>query len=227
MVIGGEKILVLAPLYNTGTKKDATGAFQPEALAFAKRHKVPRKHVAWIDNSLSNAAMRRAVLSVIERARSAHGDLLSLALCCHGWKTGIQFGFDRGTVGDLAASIYGAKDVRVVLYACGTAQGDSGGDDVVGGDGGFADLLRDTLCRMGATGCQVDAHTTAGHTTKNPYVRRFQGMGSSTGGAGGFYIVRPSQKTLFSLWNKALKNTPLRYDFPFMTVSDIHAQITE
>ena len=40
MAIDGKRILVLAPKHNTGTKKDATGAFQPEAATFAKRNGV-------------------------------------------------------------------------------------------------------------------------------------------------------------------------------------------
>ena len=67
---------------------------------------------------------------------------------------------------------------RVVLYACSTAKGENTAQDMeaVGGDGGFTDRLRDLLCQAGAVDYQVDAHSTAGHTMKNPYVRRFQGM---------------------------------------------------
>ena len=225
MAIDGKKILVLAPLHNTGAKKDATGAFQPEALAFANRHEVPREQVIWIDNHLSKRAMRAAVLAEIEKAKKENGSLAALACFCHGWKTGIQFGFDRSSVGWLAQALAGARDVRVALYACSTAQGEGDDAAAVGGDGGFADLLRDTLCRAGAVDCQVDAHTTAGHTTKNPFVRRFQGMGSPLGGAGGFLIVSPSQKQLFAKWRRQLASTDLRYDFPFMTVAEIHSAI--
>ena len=43
MAIDGKRILVLAPLRNSGGKKDATGAFQPEAAAFANREGLTRK----------------------------------------------------------------------------------------------------------------------------------------------------------------------------------------
>jgi len=223
MPVNGKKILVLAPLYNTGTKKDATGAFQPEALAFAKQHGVPKAQVVWIDNHLSKPAMRKAVLGAIAKAIAENGPLEAVAIFCHGWMDGIQLGFTRANVGDLAKAIAAVKNVCVVLYACSTAKGDSGSAAGTAGDGGFADLLRDALCQAGAVDCQVDAHTTAGHTTKNPFVRRFQGMGSPYGGAGGFFIVSPSQKQLFAKWRKRLAGTDLRYDFPFMTVAGIHS----
>jgi hypothetical protein len=226
MAIDGKKILVLAPLHNTGAKKDATGAFQPEAAAFAKRHGVPKAQVVWIDNHLTKSAMRKAVLAAIEKTKAANGEISALALCCHGWKDGIQFGFSRANVGELAKAIAAVTDVRVVLYACSTAQGE-GGDDgaATGGDGGFADRLRDALCQEGAVDCQVDAHTVSGHTTWNPKVRRFQGMGSPCGGAGGFFIVSPTQGTLYTKWKTALKNTNLRYDFPFLSVAEIHTSL--
>jgi hypothetical protein len=225
MAIDGKRILVLAPLRNSGQKKDATGAFQPEAAAFAKRHGVPKAQVVWIDNGLAKPAMRKAVLAAIDKAKAAGGGLQALAVFCHGWKTGIQFGFGAGDVDALAAALAGVKDVRVPLYACNTAKG--AGDDAaaVGGDGGFADLLRDALCRAGAVDCQVDAHTTAGHTSKNPFVRRFQGMGSPYGGAGGYFIVTPGQKPLWGRWRTALRDTPLRHDLPFLTVAELHAAL--
>ena len=226
MAIDGNKILVLAPEHNTGSSHDAIGAFRPEAAAFAKRHGVPKAQVVWIDNHLTKPAMRKTVLAEIEKTKVANGGLEALVLCCHGWKDGIQFGFTRANVGDLAKAISAVKDVRVVLYACSTAQGEGGDDDAAtGGDGGFADRLRDALCQEGAVNCQVDAHTTKGHTTWNPKVRRFQGMGSPYGGAGGFFIVSSTQKALYAKWKKAMKTTNLRYDFPFLTVAEIHAAI--
>ena len=225
MVIDGKRILVLAPLRNSGGKKDATGAFQPEAAAFGKRHGVPKAQVVWIDNALGKAAMRKAVLAAIARAKAAAGGLQALAVFCHGWKTGIQLGFGSGDVDALAAALADVKDVRVPLYACNTAQGDGDDAGAVGGDGGFADLLRDALCRAGAVDCQVDAHTTAGHTTKNPFVRRFQGMGSPHGGAGGFFIVTPRQKPLWGRWRAALRDTALRHDLPFRSVAELHAAL--
>ncbi|MDD5307464.1 MAG: hypothetical protein PHU25_09110 [Deltaproteobacteria bacterium] len=228
MEMDGKRILIFAPRRNTGSKKDATGAFQPEAGAFAKRHGIPKRRIVLVDNAMSKPAMRKEVLAGIETAKAdAEGGLCALAFFCHGMGQSIQFGFDTGNVSRLASAIAGRKDVIVVLYACNTAKGITTAEDLAGfgGDGGFADGLRDALCRNGAVDCQVDAHTTAGHTTMNPYVRRFEGMGSTVGGAGGFYILSPTTKPLWKKWRDALRSTNLRYDFPFMSVADIHAAL--
>ena len=207
-------VLCLAPQYNTGKKKDATGAFQPEAKAFAKLHSVDAPIL--IDNSKSKAAMRKAVLAAIE---SAEPD--TLVLFCHGWKTGIQFGFGLSNVKELVAAFPdNMLAPRVILYGCLTADG--GG---VGGDGGFADTLRDAFCANGHEYAQVDAHVTAGHTTRNPFVRRFEGGGIVTGGVGGYYLVTP-KSALWKKWVSELKGE-LRFLFPFMTTVDIHAYLDE
>jgi hypothetical protein len=225
MPIDGNRILALAPKWNAAGKKDASGAFQPEALAFAKRHGVPKANVAWIDNRLSKPAMRQAVLARIAAVREQAGAVEALALFCHGLAKSIQFGFGLAQTGDLAVALCGFPRVRVALYACNAAKG--AGADAAGGDGGFADRLRDALCEAGAVDCQVDAHSTAGHTTRNPFVRRFQGMGSEVGGAGGYHLVSPSHKVLFRKWKKALADTPLRFDFPFLSVAEIHGRIAD
>jgi hypothetical protein len=119
------------------------------------------------------------------------------------------------------------RDVRVLLYCCSTAStiralwGKS-----VGGDGGFADMLRDALCENGATHCRVMGHVTAGHATRNPYVRFFDGAGSPVGGAGGTDVVRPSSK-LWTAWREALNGqflagSDFRFVFPTMEIGQIH-----
>ena len=207
-------ILSLAPQYNTGTKKDATGAFQPEACAFAKMHGAPDPIL--INNRQIKAIMRQRVLMLVKKYQP---DVL--ALFCHGWKTGIQFGFGMAQVQDLVAAFpKGTIAPRVIIYGCLTADG--GG---VGGDGGFADALRDAFCTSGRTYAQVDAHVTAGHTTRNPYVRRFEGNGIATGGVGGYYLVAP-KSALWKRWVQALKGE-MRFLFPFLTTTDIHADLAK
>jgi len=73
----------------------------------------------------------------------------------------------------------------------------------IAGDGGFADKLRDAFCEAGMTWVKVYAHTTAGHTTRNPYVRIFEGQGSPIGGIGGQLLVQPGAK-LWKTWRSAL-----------------------
>jgi hypothetical protein len=111
----------------------------------------------------------------------------------------------------------------VALYCCSTGAASSADAYAeFGGDGGFADRLRDALCVAGGVHCTVDAHTTAGHTTMNPYVRRFEGRGSRVGGVGGFDLVSPKSGDLWRRWRRALRETSLRYRFPVMSVAEIH-----
>lgn len=210
------RVLSLAPLYNSPGKRDATGAFQPEARLFEIA--LPAGSVslnATIDNSRPAAKMRAEVAA---RIRGFAPSVLDFF--CHGWRTGVQFGWSLDSIDTLASVIAEAcpTDAPIVaLYACSTA---SGG---VGGDGGFADQLRDALCQAGAVNCRVDAHDRAGHTTRNPYVRRFEGQGSAVGGQGGQWIVAPGS-ALWSKWRAALRGD-LRLRFPLMPVSDIHAEL--
>lgn len=210
--------LALAPLHNSEGRRDATGAFQPEAEAWLDAQGLTgaEAEAVLIDNRWTNLAMRRAVIRALECALP---DVLGIF--CHGWGTGIQFGFSIGHVDSLAEAIHVDGDVapRVALYCCSTGKGPG-----VGGDGGFADMLRDALCRAGSVYCRVDAHTTAGHCTRNPYVRRFEGGGSASGGSGGAWIVTPAS-ALWDRWRAALRDTDLRLRYPTMTVAEIHAEL--
>lgn len=207
------RIVTFAPMYNTGTKKDATGAFQPEMMEFCALFD-PSAPPHLVDNHGTKSAMRARILGHIQYA--------SPTICAffgHGWRTGIQFGFGIANVKELAKALaYGCTSVRVVLYACST--GDGAGP---GGDGGFADALRDALCVAGAPFCQVDAHDRPGHATRNPYVRRFMGQGSNVGGTGGQWIVAPGS-ALWGRWKAALAGD-LRLRFPMMDVGEIHAEL--
>ena len=210
------KILSLAPQHNVKGKVDATGAFQPEARAFAALHGAPSPVL--IDNRQNKAVMRQHVLSAIAAAQP---DVL--ALFCHGWSSGIQFGFGTAHVGALAAAMPPAAEVvgtipRIIIYGCLTADG--GG---AGGDSGFADALRDAMCRVGHVHVQVDAHVTAGHCCRNPFVRRFDGNGLAEGGVGGYYLVAP-KSAAWARWIAALKGD-LRFRFPFLGVVDLHREL--
>jgi hypothetical protein len=204
------KSIAFTPKYNTPGLHDATGAFQPEARSFAKIH---GGVVVQVDNHATKQKMRE---SVIETLRNMIEQPTLVAFFCHGWRTGIQLGFSSANVAELVP-LFGISPA-VALYAC--SAGDGAG---VGGDGGFADSLRDALCRDGNVFCQVDAHTTSGHCSRNPYVRRFEGMGSSVGGAGGYYIVTPRSEQ-WPAWKRALMGD-LRLRFPTMSVASIHAEL--
>lgn len=223
--------IAFAPQHNTGTKKDATGAFQPEMVRWIT-HIKDQGDTNWINhvinNRLSAAEMRADVIKHISEFKPDR-----IAFFCHGWKTGIQFGFGMKHVKELAKTIIEADQIGadlaaisggrmhapiITLFCCLTADGP------IDGDGGFADRLRDELCIAGAVNCRVDAHTTAGHTTRNPNVRRFDGLGSPVGGMGGQHIVAPGS-ALWARWVKALKTGDLRFRFSAMEVAEIHEEL--
>ncbi len=215
------RVLAFAPMHNTGTKKDATGAFQPEARAFLRYHGQTAAEVVLIDNQTSPMRMRLAVYAAL-RARAA--GVQGIAFFCHGFRSGIQFGFRSPDLGAMLSAIPApAPDLRVTLYACDAARDadrdrDDDRSDTVGGDGGFADTLRDRLSVI-APRCVVDAHTTAAHTTRNPDVRRFEGPA----GAGGRYLIARGDP-LWPRWREALRG-PMRFAFPFMPRAEIVAAL--
>ena len=215
------RALVIHPLHDTGTKRDATGAFIPEARAYGTWLADNVVHAAvthGFDNRASKLARRREVEAEIRIV----GKLDTVALFCHGLARGIQTGHDLATVSTLAEAIAASagpsRRLVVTLYACDAA--DSPGDGP-GGDGGFADALRDALAERGITG-HVDAHVTTGHTTRNPYVRRFWCNGEGAG-TGGDWLVAPGSPK-WRKWVAALKGD-MRWRFPWMTPGEIDAAL--
>lgn len=238
------RAIVFAPMSNSPGKRDATGAFQPEARRFLELHQISPTALHTFDNTLPFSKRAMQVLGVLSGAR----DLDCVAFFCHGWyqarpggkrpSSGIQAGFDLTNVHLLARAIAAAAPSgapvmalytgpTVPLYACQAADGTEfeaeGTHEAVGGDGGFADALRDQLCIAGAKRCDVLAHDTIGHTTQNPYAVRFLGEGSPTGGHGGSWVVSPSSP-LWPRWRKAMQSD-MRLRFPFMTTAQIHAEL--
>ena len=210
---------------------DGYSVFRPEAERFVAKHDPAARVVeieaikmsgtAPIAEKRAETAKRRAATLA---AFDGLDDLSTVAIFCHGWSTGMQLGFDVRTVGRLAEAISSRVEyrqpafVRVVLYSCSCGNGDASGD------GGFADALRDALCRAGVTMCIVDAHTTVGHATQNPFVRRFEGRGSDVGGTGGAWIVAPGSP-LWPKWRRALRTTSMRLDYPFLDVATVHNRL--
>lgn len=240
-------IIVFAPSEDSPGKRDATGAFIPQAKAFCEHHEVPEENLILIDNTKSKPWMRNKVIEHILGADipADEDPLDAVVFFCHGWKSGIQFGFSNGKkdIDPLAKAIADRSiEVEMMeerlftpvipLYCCSTgrdADRESEDDlEVFGGEGGFADSLRDGLCRAGAIYCRVLAHTTAGHTTQNPHVREFLGNGRSLGGEGGSYIIPKKNPKHFRAWRKQLlEDSDFRFDFPFMTTEEIQLQIDQ
>jgi hypothetical protein len=214
-------ILAFAPKFNSRDKRDATGAFIPEAQAFCRRHRSSPPEL--FDNGVPMSERLAFVRSHIEAFPA--GYLETLALFCHGWKDGLQIGVRKEQVPQLADSLraVAAPWLRVVLYCCdaGRDADDERVDDTKpgpGGEGGLADVLRNALRQVGITGT-IYAHTTAGHTTRNPWVRRFEP--DEIGG--GRYIIEP-HSALWRPWCRALRGD-LRFRYPFMTTEQIEREL--
>jgi hypothetical protein len=208
-------------------ENDYAGAFYPESRAFAKLHGIATSRIRSIDVSRPLSERHFALCGEIAKV----ADLELLAFFCHGWPLGIQVGAVVGRIRSFAATIVAASKpgIRVVLYACSTgadpARPVPPRDGAPGGDGGFADQLRDALCIAGRADCQVDAHTVRGHATQNPFVRRFSGDGSPIGGQGGGWIVAPHSLTQWAAWRHALEKTDLRFRFPLLSLGEIHHEL--
>ena len=214
------------------------GVFAPEAAAFMATEKA--RHAALFSNAdnvevdcdlVWGGARRNVVLKAI----TDRPGLEVISFFCHGWESGIQLGFDFRSIDLLVAALAksAAPDVIIPIYGCLTA--DNPNSNLTGGgpgtDGGFADQLRDKLCKAGLTACQIFAHKTAGHATMNPYVVKFAGDGTFTGEDedaynGGEFVIEPGS-ALWHAWVAKLHTAkdPLRFDFPFMTQAEVVAAL--
>lgn len=215
--------LVFAPKHNSDGKRDATGAFQPEARAFCRALSLPERVHMFDNGSLRPFAARR--LDCERHLHAARG-IGIVAMFCHGWKDGLQAGWRKGEIHKLARSLQSACDAQpvILLYACDAGRdGDADRWDDVGpgpgGEGGFADMLRDELRKLGVRGT-IYAHTTEGHTTQNPYVRVFL----PDEAAGGQWVVEPSSN-LWPTWRRLLRTTDLRFRFPFLSRTELEAEL--
>ena len=220
------RALCFVPDVNSPGKKDVTGAFYPEALAFTRHHRLSPAAIVRFPARSDYGVRRQACTRAI---RSVQAELDVLAFFCHGWRDGIQAGFRIANVRALAALIadHVAPNGNVILYACEAARDadDDQEDDLVGGpggDGGFADELRDACETLGRR-ITVTGHASAGHCTWNPYVRAF---GPGCHGRGGHWVVEPDS-ALWRPWVRALRasESSLRYRFWSMTAEAIREEL--
>jgi hypothetical protein len=214
--------ILFAPMVDTPGKHDA-GEFQREAHAFCKEH-TSNCGVRLFDNRLAPPQRFSQVVDWL------HGGNVSsladtIAFFCHGYKTGLQFGATMQNAEKMADAIKVAcvSSPKVILYACsagrdGDADATDEDDPGPGGDGGYADKLRDALGRIGVR-ATIYAHTTAAHTTRNPFVRRFD-PGEM---AGGHWVVEPYSR-LWGAWREALRGS-LRFRFPYLAQDQIEAEL--
>lgn len=211
-------ILVVYSCKNSKGKHDATGAFIPEARAFAALHGVPENNMCAVDCRRPVKARRTQVLEAIA-AVGRNQKIDMIAFFCHGWSNGIQVGIRRGETPQLVGRLehFASPDLKIALYACLTA-----GSDVTGQKkgGSFADGLAYQLGVSGFRGW-VDAHKTAGHATWNPYVVRFLMQASFPRAA---WLVEPGSQ-MWRAWVKAVRGTNVRFEFPFWTEFDLKTDL--
>jgi hypothetical protein len=213
------RLLVFVPDQDSPGKKDVTHAFLPEARAFAKHHGAIPEEVIKRFPSGAPLDTRRAVTSMGIKA-TGQPPIDVLAFFCHGWRAGIQAGYLKQHALVLARllSAHASPTAYVPIYGCDTA-GDADPatadrDPGPGGDGGFADALRDA-CEAVGRRVTVTGHTNPGHCSYNPYARYFA---PGCGGKGGHWYVEP-KSALWGKWIAALKGprNTLRYRFYWMT----------
>lgn len=217
-----DKLLIFYSSKNTHGKKDATGAFIPEARGFARHYGIPDEHLIGVDCTQPKRQRREQVLAAIASVEGLEG----LLFFCHGWPTGIQMGFNLKNLHILADVIakHAVDDIKVGLMACLTAENKERDNEVkeIGPatDGGFADRLRDELSARKISRGWVDGHKTAGHTSWNPMLIRFlcenanQEEDDDHETPGGSWIIKPGS-LYWKRWREALKNNTgnLRYEF--------------
>lgn len=219
------RALIFRPLHASPSKPADAGEFKREAerFGFYLLGEGWDVTIQTFDNTLPKPQRRKPADRVI-----ASGTWDMVALFGHGMRASIQTGHDMGSIPALAALLaeHSARPLRVELYACDAAR-DADRDkrddvrDAVGGDGGFADVLRDALSTLGITG-HVDAHAKSGHTAINPHVRRFH-MDGTGAAAGAGWLVDPKGPH-WRAWRAALKGD-MRFRFPLMTAEEIAAAL--
>jgi len=231
--VDGRDMLLFVSSRDSHGKRDASGAFVPEARGFAKYHGVPDENVIHIDCTKRNPKANRVKAVETEMLRRVGANLKAICFYGHGWPSGIQFGFNKQNVDQLAELIMrcAADDVKIALFACLAAENAVRDTDHKrvgpGTDGGFADLLRDKIVWRGIRHGWVDAHKTAGHTTWNPYVVRFlcEDVDDPEYGAeGGGWIVEPRTK-YWKKWVAALRKNTGKLRYGFFLEEELHIKM--
>ncbi|MBN1655383.1 MAG: hypothetical protein JXA30_16575 [Deltaproteobacteria bacterium] len=204
---------------------------------------------------------RKHLFEKLEALQNEGVNFDDVAFFMHGWAEGIQCGVQLSDVSKLVEKLIPMistgtapeATLHVLLYCCKTGDVPGSPDEDEkklgpGGDGGFADRVRDEFCKAARPWIRVYAHTTSGHTTRNPFVRTFEGQGSLVGAVDGNWMVRPPKKgrksPLWKPWRDAqwskgkfatgTMNGPVligngkvqRKDFrffaPYMSIEELH-----
>jgi hypothetical protein len=212
---------------NSKGKRDGD-EFRREATSFIKANNgylVPVEYRRGMDDAKRmRDEINRAIFDYCEKGEKFD----CVALFCHGWANGVQVGYrvSDGTVADLAEDLSAVLEPHgcVALYCCSTAHDRDDYDDEeigAGTQGGFADELYRELDMLHVEGIKVDAHFTKGHTTRNPFVVRFEKMTPTV--YNGDWLIEPGT-THWRRWVQALKGE-MRLRFPLLSRSEIERDL--
>lgn len=192
---------------------DATGAFEPEAQAFARIHgatdliPVPQNRPVWDRRWFVRRKLRQlsqAGVSYDAVVYFGHGTPSSLPGL--GLRQGDLKWFVDGLV-DLLR-----PDGVLVLYAC-----------LAGRGFGIGDRIDVALADRGYESIRTVAHLTPGHVSINPHTE-YSGEGPTDRGL----PVIPTSSPLWPLWVKRLReDQAFRLSFPFMSEMEIAECLAE
>ena len=229
-VLDEKKVAIFVPKYNT-TKPDATGAFHPEAKAFCKFWHVPQSRINYLDNKKGRYDLAEDFLDAMQSYAKQGETIEDWILFCHGYTHGVQFGIrspghknfnarDREQF-ERFISYMNPRNVNLILFACSTGDDPDGDSDTApgSGDGSFGDLVRDAIVANGGSHVRVLSHTTAGHTTGNPFIKLFEDDQLE----GGQLIAQPFTPEFKKLQSKL--KTSFRFLLPFLSVEEIRKQL--
>ena len=225
----GKRILVVYTNKNDPRlPNDAGGAFIPEAMAFAKLHKVPETNMLGVPCPGMPAGKRREAVCDFFRGHT-DGKIEMIAWFGHGYSTGIQFGFNIQTIPQLVEymKLCCADDVSMIFYACSTGSTNKKTRAIKspGTNNGFADKVRDYMLWAGFRGGWIDGHLKPGHTTLQPFLLRFyvepmfEGIWDVPGGE---WIISP-KGPLWKKWRDAIqtKGSTFKFLIPFAAQAEI------
>lgn len=207
------KGFVFAPRYRSPLRAADASTFQSRARTFCLRYGLPEPIL--FDNDGDNdsdhmgdsesLATRRA--EIVAALDAGPRPLDVVAYFGHGARRGLSSAGFLGPTGlrQFAEAVARNANQRlvVVLNAC-----------QCGYPGAFAEQLYDELFHRGIR-ATIFAHHTSGHTTNNPYKRRYPG---------GDYLVEPNDP-YFRQWRTKLWESDLWVRYPFMEPDELYRVI--
>lgn len=207
------KALVFYTSTNRKGQHDSSGAFKPEALAFAKIHGVAKTDMIPVPQDIPLWDRRWLVNRVLDKAGERRDLYDAVAYFGHGTTTSLPgMGYPQAQIPKLVGLLAQvlAPNAVIVLYACSAGKGF-----------GFADRLDVALAKAGREDVCTVSHLTAGHVSINPHCE-YSGEGPMQWGT----PIVAKTSPLWGRWVSALRNNQwFRLSFPFLTWNDIVAQL--